>query len=97
MRTGPKTGLSLRFNTSKPNHVAPLIGFCRDELAELDGGRRMRFASQCRIPRPQVGIGEGRIDLRIELVDDRGGRALWRTDPSHGTCLVAGHEIPDGG
>jgi hypothetical protein len=84
-----RSPLSLRFNTSKPNHVAPLIGFRRDELAELDGGHRKRFASQCRIPRPQVGIGEGCIDLRIELVDDLGGRALWRTDASHGTCLVA--------
>jgi hypothetical protein len=37
-RSNRKITPSLRFNTSKPNHVAPLLGFRHDELAEFGRG-----------------------------------------------------------
>src|SRR5258707_8785111 len=87
---------SLRLDPGECDHLGPLLCFRGDELAKVSRRTRIRLASQCRVARPQVGIGKGRIDLRVELVDDSGGRALWRTDAPRGASLVARHEIAHG-
>ena len=45
----------------------------------------------------QLGIGERRIDLLVELVDDLGGRGSRALlSRCHGACLVARHEVGHG-
>src|SRR5215472_3862207 len=87
---------SFRFDVGRPDHLGPLLGLFGDELAEV--GRR---AWKCggaplRKPRLHLGIGKGRVDLRVELRNDFGGRVLGRADAVPGTRLVARHKLSHG-
>src|SRR4029077_1297620 len=66
-------------DVDRPDHFAPLLGFVGDELAEVGRGQRKHSAAQVGDPSLHLGIGKARVDLLVELVDDLGGRALWRT------------------
>src|SRR6516164_11186695 len=48
------------------------------------------------MPRLDIGVGEARIDLHVELVDALGGRVPWRTDAVPDACLVSRHKITYG-
>src|SRR5438552_3769250 len=69
---GPLVSLDVR----RPDHLAPLLDFIGNELAE--GGRRKHKWSAPKIgkPRLDLGIGETRIDLLVELVNDLSGCVL---------------------
>src|SRR5262249_1988724 len=67
-------GGSLLLDARKLDHLGPLFGFLDDELAELGGRADKRCASEVGEPRLHRGIGESRIDLFVECVDDLGGR-----------------------
>src|SRR5262245_14652327 len=82
-----------RLDTRELDHLGPLLGFCHDQPAEFGRRTRTRDASQRRVPRPQRGIGKGRIDLGVELLNDRGWRALWGADTSHGAGFVTRYEL----
>src|SRR5262245_39092541 len=69
---------SLRLDVGRADHLAPLLGFVSDELPEIGGCTGKHRAAQVGKPRSHLGIGEARIDLRIEFVDDFGGRVLGR-------------------
>ena len=48
---------SLRLEAREPYHLTPLLGFVRDELAEIDGRERKRRDAQKGKLRPELGIG----------------------------------------
>ena len=87
---------SLRLDVGRPDHLAPLLGFVGDELAEVGGRARKRRAAEVGEPRLDLGIGEAGVDLLVELVDDLGGRVLRRADAEPGARLVARHEFAHG-
>ena len=51
------------------------------------------MAAQLGKPRLHLGIGESRIDLGVELVDDRGWRVFPRADAGPEAKLIAWHEF----
>jgi hypothetical protein len=64
--------MSFRLDTGQPNHLAPFLGFQRDELAEVGRQAAKHRAVQVGKPRLDVGIGKAGIDLPVQLVDDLG-------------------------
>src|SRR5262245_35314948 len=71
------------------DHLGPLLRFLSDELPEIGGCTGKHRAAQVGKPRSHLGIGEARIDLRIEFVDDLGGRVLGRAYSIPVASLVA--------
>ena len=65
-------------------------------LPKSAGDTGKRRAAQVGKPRLDLGIGEARIDLFVELVDDLGGRVLGRADAEPSARLVARHEFAHG-
>ena len=61
---------SLRSDAGRSDHLAPLLDFLRDELSEIGGRAAEHRAVQVGKPRLHLGVGEGRIDFLIELLDD---------------------------
>ena len=61
--------------------LPPFRGFVGDELAKLGGRHGHRNAANVGEPRPDLRIGETRIDLLVELVDHVGRRARRCADP----------------
>src|SRR5947209_20618502 len=84
---------SIRFDARELDHLAPLLGFLSDELAEV--GRRARKCGGAPLgkPRLHLGIGKGRVDLRVELVDDLGRRVARRADAGPEAKLIARREF----
>src|SRR5262249_26713179 len=74
----------------------PFFSFGDDELAEVSRRARIRHASQRRVPRSHIGIGQARIDLHVELLDDFDWRALRRAETAHCAGLVPRHKITHG-
>src|SRR4029450_10449107 len=62
-------------------------------LPKPAGERARAVAAQLGKPRLHLGIGESRIDLGVELVDDRGWRVFWRADAGPEAKLIAWHEF----
>src|SRR5262245_25335447 len=61
---------SVRLDVEGPDDVAPLLGFLGDEPAKVCGRDDKRRHTQNGEPRFYLGIGEARVDLLVELVDD---------------------------
>src|SRR5262249_57467081 len=76
--------------------LAPLLGFLSCQLAEVSGRTCKHRATEVSEPRFHVGIGESRINLIVELIDDFDGRVFWRADPHPAGRLVAWHELGHG-
>ena len=70
------------------DYVGPLFGFFGNELAEVGGRASKHHSAKLGEPRLHNGVGEGRIDLIVEVVDDFGGRGLGEADAMPGTRLV---------
>src|SRR3954470_1414746 len=68
------TGVSVRLDVRRPDHLAPLLGFIGNELAEIGGRERKYGAANLGTPRIHLGIGEQGVDLLVELGRDLGGR-----------------------
>src|SRR5262249_22359968 len=69
----------LRLDVGRSDHLAPLLDLFGDELGEVGGRARKHSATKIGKPRLHFGVGEGRVDLLIELVDDLSRRILVRT------------------
>ena len=74
----------------------PLCRLLRDELCKLGGRARKRDAPEVGEPRVERGIGEAGVDLRIEPLDDCGGRIARGAEAEPGARLVAQHEFGNG-
>src|ERR1700686_5536162 len=87
---------SVRLGARELDHFDPLLGFVGDELAEI--GRRACEGYPTKIgeARLHLRIGEGRIDLLVDPVDDLVGGFLGRADALPATRLVTRHEITYG-
>jgi hypothetical protein len=70
----------LKLDIRRPDHPAPLLGFVGDELAEFGRQARKHGAAQVGKPRLDFRIGESRVDLLVESVDNLDGRVLGRAD-----------------
>src|SRR5262245_3129469 len=88
-----ETAASFRLDVSGPDHLAPLLGFLGDELGEVGGREREHLATEIGKPRLDFRIGEAGVDLRIELVNNVGGRVLGRADAEPLARLIARHEF----
>src|SRR6516164_9835755 len=87
---------SLRLDVCRPDHLAPLLGFVGNEFAEI-GRRHWNWnTTQVSEPRPNLGIGEGSVDLFVEFVDDLGRRAFWRAYAEPDVHLVAWDKLAHG-
>src|SRR5262249_34204539 len=84
---------SVRLDTGELHHLGPLFGFLCDQLAELRRRSRQRHAAEVGETGLHLGVGESRIDLFVELVDDLCGRVLGNAKAVPLTRLVALHEF----
>src|SRR5262249_52004957 len=87
---------SVRLDVEGPDDLGPFLGFVGDELAKVGGRAHKRCAAQVSKLRFRLGVDEYRIDLPVELVDDLGGRALWRAHPVPRADLVAWNKLAYG-
>src|SRR5262249_26007570 len=84
---------SVRFDTGELHHLGPLFGFLCDQLAELRRRSRQRHAAEVGETGLHLGVGESRIDLFVELVDDLCGRVRGNAKAVPLTRLVAREEL----
>src|SRR5215510_13473679 len=84
---------SVCLDVGRPDHLAPLLGVVGDELAEIGGRSRQCHAAEVSEPRFHLGVGEGRVDLLVELLDDFGRRIPRCADAPKGACLTVRYEI----
>src|SRR5262249_57177466 len=73
----PRAAASLRLDVGCPDHVAPLVGFIGEQLAEVGGRARKYSTSQVSESRLHLRVGEGGVDFHVEPIHDFGGGAFW--------------------
>src|SRR5262249_25605757 len=84
---------SVCFDVRRPDHLAPLLGFSGDEPAEVGNRAWKCGGAPLGKPRVRLGIGKGRVDLRVELVHDLGWRVARRADAGPKAKLIARHKF----
>jgi hypothetical protein len=74
-------GGSLRLDVGRPDYLSPLVRFVSDELAEVGGRAWKCGGAPLGKPRLDFGIGEARVDLRVELVANAStlGVLCWKS------------------
>src|SRR6516165_5384099 len=77
----PRFPASVRFDAGELDHLGPLLRIGGDERAEVGGRVCKHRVAEVSDTRFHPGIGEARIDLRVELADDLGGRIPGSADP----------------
>src|SRR5262245_29809544 len=71
---------SLRLDARELHHLAPLLGFLGDEASEVGGRADKSQGAQIGKPAFDLRISKACVDLRVEPVDDPGGRLPGRAD-----------------
>src|SRR5262245_30758871 len=61
---------SLGLDACELHHLAPLLGFLSDQLAEVSGRARKHRAAEISEPHFHVGVGKARVSFRVELVNN---------------------------
>src|SRR5262245_58800270 len=84
---------SFRFEARELHNLCPLFCVFRNEFAELGGRAQKRRSAQGCQSGLEHRLGERRVDLPIELVDNIAWGAPRRADTTPVTCLEARHEI----
>src|SRR5215472_7043738 len=84
---------SIRPDAGELDHVAPLLDFLRDALAEVGRRSGQHRAAEVGKSRLHAGIDESRVDLVVELVDNLGRRALGCANAVPLARLVTRDEI----
>src|SRR5262245_12006711 len=92
----PLTPGLLRLDVGRPNHLAPLLGFVGDELAEVGRRANKHRAAEVSKPRLQPRIGNTGVNLLVKLLDNVGWRASRCANTSECTRLKTWHGIADG-
>src|SRR5262249_33886598 len=82
------TAASVQLDVGGPDHLGPFLCICGDECAEVCGRAGEHRVAEVGDPRLHPGIGEARVDLFVELVDDLCGRIPGGTDPLPAGSLV---------
>src|SRR5262245_45120468 len=91
MECAAGTCRSVRLDVSRADHRAPLLSFVDDQLIEV-GGRAWKCGdAQLSKTCLHLGIGESRIDLLVELVNNLGRRVFRRANARPEARLVARH------
>src|SRR5262245_35756417 len=72
----PVKDASFRLDVGRPDHLAPLLSFFRDQLAELNLRSRQRRAAEVSETGLHLRVVESRVDLLVELVDELDRRGL---------------------
>src|SRR5262249_60199464 len=80
---------SLRLHAGEPDHLGPFLGFLRDELAKVGRRACKQRTSQVGEAFLYIGVAQSCIDLCVELLDNRHGRATGRDDPIPASRLIA--------
>jgi hypothetical protein len=88
---------SFRFEARELHNLCPLFGFVDDKFSKVGGRHRHRRAAKVGEPCLNLGSGEARIELSVELVDDLGRRALRCPDAVPGARLAIRHKFAYGG
>src|SRR5262249_51716501 len=87
---------SLRLDARELDHLRPFLGFVGDQLPKFGGREREDRATEIGKPRLHRGIGESRIDLLVECVDDLGGRVPGCAEAAPRARLKAWQEFAHG-
>jgi len=72
--------VSLRLDAGELGDLTPLPRFISNELSEIRRRARKHRAAEFGQLRLHLGIGEGRINLPVELIGDFGRRVLGHAD-----------------
>src|SRR5215831_19847936 len=93
-RYGISVGIlgSLRLDAGGLDHLGPLLGFVGDQLSKLSRRSRQRHAEVSETDL-HLGVGESRVDLLVELLDDLGWRVPGNADAVPRCRLVARQEF----
>src|SRR5262249_60462036 len=72
---------SVRIKVGRPDYLGTLLSFVGDQFAEVGGQAWTHRATKIGKPRLHVRIGEGRVDLRVELVANAStlGVLCWKS------------------
>src|SRR5262249_17276828 len=89
------TAVSVGLDVGGPDHLAAFVGFFGDQLAELGRRSRQRRAAEVSETGLHLRIGESRVDLFVELVDDLGRRGPRCAEAGPTARLVSRHKFPD--
>src|SRR5262245_51359226 len=84
---------SIRLDVCKLDHLAPLLGLVRNELAEIGRRARHHGAAEASKLRLDLAIGEAGVDLSVEHVDDAGGGSFRGAKAKPSVRFVAWQEI----
>src|SRR5262245_46160172 len=85
--------LSLGPDPSGLDHPGPFFSFLGNQLAKLSWRARKHRTAQAREPRSQIGIIESRINLPIDLVDNRSRRLLRCRDAVPNACFIGPNKL----
>jgi hypothetical protein len=98
----PRSRGSLRLDAGRPDHLGPLLGFVRDELAEVGGGTGKNRTAQIAEPSLYLGVGEAGIGLLVELrpagavtAEHRNRRVRDTILAATNKCLAKNNKSPD--
>src|SRR5262245_56221626 len=80
----------------RPDDFCPLFSFFDDQPAEIGGRASEHRTSKIGKPGLDLGIGEGSVELLVELVDDLGRCVLRCADAIPCASFEAWHGIADG-
>ena len=75
------TAASFGLDVGRPDHLTPLLGIVDDELGKVAWRIHQRRATEIGKSRLDLGIGESRVDLRVELVANAStlGVLCWKS------------------
>src|SRR5262245_42987940 len=71
---------SFCLDVRRPDHLAPLLGFLGDQLAEVGGQAGKNRAAQAGKLCLELGVGEARVNFLVELVNNLRRCVLGRAD-----------------
>src|SRR5262249_12711650 len=87
---------SICLDAGELHHLAPLLRFFGDEPSKADSRHRHRYTTPIGHPCLQLRIGEPRIDLLVERLDDLSRRVFRHADAEPETRFVARHKLSHG-
>src|SRR5215472_3105612 len=87
----------LRLEAGELDHLSPLLGFLCDELPEVGGRAGKYFTTEFGHPCLHRRVGEHRVNLTVEPLDDLGRGALGDPDAEPAGHRVARDNIADQG